>query len=68
MTDIGPGVEEVRLRHVCGIYRIIYFARMEDAVYVLHCFGKKTQRTSEQDKHIAKARYQAVQQELRNRK
>ncbi|WP_411914275.1 type II toxin-antitoxin system RelE/ParE family toxin [Pseudocitrobacter cyperus] len=41
---------------------------MTYAVYVLHCFGKKTQRTSEQDKRIAKARYQAVQQELRNRK
>lgn len=68
MSEIGHGVEEVRLRHVSGAYRIIYFARTEEAVCVLHCFSKKTQRTSGRDKHIAKVRYQAVQQEYRSQK
>lgn len=39
------------------IYRIIYTARMIDAVYVLHAFQKKIQATSKQDIELAKKRY-----------
>lgn len=60
ISEIGKGVGEVRLRGDTGAYRIVYLARYEDAIYVLHCFNKKTQRTSGHDKHIAKARFQAV--------
>lgn len=67
MPEIGHGVEEIRLRHESGTYRIIYLARFEDAIYVLHCFSKKTQRTSGQDKRIAQVRFQAVCQEHRSR-
>jgi phage-related protein len=38
----------------------MYVAKFEEAVYVLHCFQKKTQATSKQDKDIAEARYRAV--------
>ena len=38
----------------------MYVAKFEEAVYVLHCFQKKTQATSRQDKSIAEARYRAV--------
>jgi phage-related protein len=37
-------------------------------VYVLHCFQKKTQATSQQDKAIAEARYRAVTNARRVRK
>ena len=40
-----------------GMYRIIYTARIADAVYVLHAFQKKTQATSKSDIDIAKERY-----------
>ncbi|MGX5102140.1 type II toxin-antitoxin system RelE/ParE family toxin [Enterobacter cloacae] len=60
MSEIGKGVAEIRLRGQSGAYRILYLARYEDAVYVLHSFNKKTQRTSGHDKYIAKARFQAV--------
>ena len=43
-----------------SIYRVMYVAKFEEAVYVLHCFQKKTQATSKQDKGIAEARYRAV--------
>ena len=43
-----------------GIYRLMYVAKFEEAVYVLHCFQKKTQATSKHDKAIAGARYRAV--------
>lgn len=35
-------------------------ATRKEAVYVLHCFQKKTQATSKQDRDIAAARYRAV--------
>ena len=38
----------------------MYVAKFEEAIYVLHCFQKKTQTTSKQDKAIAEARYRAV--------
>ena len=38
----------------------MYVAKFEEAIYVLHCFQKKTQATSRQDQAIAAARYQAV--------
>ena len=51
---------EIRIRDTTGIYRVLYIAKFEEAVYVLHCFQKKTQATSKQDKAIAEARYRAV--------
>ncbi|HDL6963158.1 TPA: type II toxin-antitoxin system RelE/ParE family toxin [Yersinia enterocolitica] len=45
-TSVGPGVKEIRIRDETGIYRVMYVARFEKAVYVLHCFQKKTQATS----------------------
>lgn len=58
--DIGAGTREIRIRETNGIYRVMYVAKFEEAVYVLHCFQKKTQTTSKQDKAIAEARYRAV--------
>lgn len=57
MKAIGPGVEEIRVRDEAGAFRVIYIARLKDAVYVLHCFQKKTQRTSVQDLALAGKRY-----------
>ena len=42
MPTIGKGVEEIRVRDDTGAYRVIYTARLADAVYVLHAFQKKT--------------------------
>ena len=58
--DVGAGTREIRIRDTAGIFRVMYIAKFEEAVYVLHCFQKKTQTTSKQDKAIAEARYRAV--------
>jgi phage-related protein len=55
MQSIGAGVREIRL-HVAGEHRIIYIATLPDAVYVLHAFTKKTQRTAKADIDLAKGR------------
>jgi phage-related protein len=43
MTNIGPGVKEIRIRDTAGAFRVIYVAKFAEAIYVLHCFQKKTQ-------------------------
>ena len=47
-------------RNTHGIYRVIYVARFEEAVYVLHAFQKKTQKTRKADIELAKARYKVL--------
>lgn len=58
--SVGSGTREIRIRDTTGIYRVMYVAKFEQAVYVLHCFQKKAQATSRHDKDIAEARYRAV--------
>jgi phage-related protein len=58
--EAGTGTREIRITDAKGIFRVMYVAKFEEAVYVLHCFQKKTQTTSKQDREIAAARYRAV--------
>ena len=57
MPDVGKGVEEIRVRDESGIYRVMYTARLTDAIYVLHAFQKKTMQTSNKDMEIARQRF-----------
>jgi phage-related protein len=66
MTTLGQGVREVRVRDAGGAFRVIYLAKFEEAVYVLHCFQKKTQKTAKADLDLAAKRYQELVKE-RNR-
>jgi phage-related protein len=58
--NVGAGTKEIRIKDASGIYRVMYVAKFEEAIYLLHCFQKKTQATGKQDKAIAEARYRAV--------
>lgn len=57
MLSIGKGVEEIRIWDESGTYRVIYTARLADAVYVLHAFQKKTQATTKRDIDLVRARF-----------
>jgi phage-related protein len=57
MAAIGKGVEEIRVTDDSGAYRMIYFARRADAVYVLHAFRKTTQTTRKRDIDTARKRF-----------
>jgi phage-related protein len=64
MPSIGSGVEELRIRdHHNNAYRVIYIARLRDAVYVLHTFQKKTQRTDRRDIDLARQRLRELLKE-----
>ena len=43
-----------------GAFRVLYVAKSEDSVYVLHCF----QKTEQRDIELARARYKTVEQEF----
>lgn len=58
--DVGTGTREIRLRDATGIFRVMVVVKFEEAIYVLHCFQKKTQATAKPDKEIAATRYQAL--------
>ena len=64
MASIGLGVFEIRV-HVEGAFRVVYIAKFSEAVYVLHAFQKKTQKTPKVDIELARKRYRAM---LRERK
>lgn len=55
MPSVGSGVREIRI-HILGEWRVIYVAKLEDAVYVLHAFHKKTDKTNKKDIELARTR------------
>lgn len=65
MPSIGKGVEEIRIWEDSGTYRVIYTARLPDAVYVLHAFHKKAQATPRRDAKIARERLAQVEKGLK---
>lgn len=64
----GADVIEIRLRGDDGEYRVVYVAKFEDAVCVLHSFQKKTQKTSSRDVSIITSRYKAAVAQRRRAK
>lgn len=64
MNTVGQGVREIRIRDSSGIFRVVYVAKFSDAIYVLHCFQKKTQKTSKADIDLATQRYKDLVKEL----
>jgi phage-related protein len=65
MVDVGPGVKEIRIRDRDGTFRVFYLATFADAVYVLHCFQKKTQKTRAEDIALGKRRYRELIREVK---
>ncbi len=59
MNTVGAGVREIRI-HAEDAFRVLYLAKFEDAVYVLHTFEKKSQKTPRKVIDLAKQRYQTL--------
>ncbi len=63
MNTVGPGVREIRIRDEHGIFRVMYVTKFGGILFVLHCFQKKTQKTSTADIATATRRYKELQKE-----
>jgi phage-related protein len=64
MQSIGQGVFELKAADEAAWYRVIYLARIENTIYVLDSFTKKSRKTEKKDLNRAKARLVQVKQRL----
>ena len=55
MTTVGPGVVELRI-HTGEEFRVIYLARFEEGIYVLHAFEKRSRQIRTVDINLAQKR------------
>ena len=67
LPTVGPGAHEMRV-HTTREHRVVYVARFAEAVYVLHAFENRTQRTRQGDIELARMRFADLQQLRRRRK
>lgn len=56
---VGSGVREVRVR-TDGQYRAFYVTNIGNAIYILHAFRKKTQKTSPKDVALGQQRFKQI--------
>jgi phage-related protein len=59
MQSVGRGVKEIRIR-VLGEWRVLYVTKLTDAIYVLHAFQKKSQKTNKNDIELARKRLRQI--------
>jgi phage-related protein len=64
LPSIGTGVFELRDQDERAWYRVIYLSRIEDVIYVLHCFEKKSREMPRRDFETARRRFRAVKARL----
>lgn len=65
LQSIGPGVFELRDEDERTWYRVVYLSRINDIIFVLHCFEKKSREMPKRDADTAKRRLKAVKERLR---
>lgn len=60
MKTVGKGVREIRIKDDDGAFRVFYVANLADAVYVLHCFRKTTEKTEKRDIELGRTRFKSL--------
>ena len=64
MPAIGAGAMELRIGDESGTFRVVYVARLADAVYELHCFQKKSRQTAQRDIELARERLKELLKQI----
>lgn len=64
---VGAGVVELRVQ-LEGAFRVLYVAKFPEAVYVLHAFEKKAQRTRQADIDLARQRFRDLERSRKGRR
>lgn len=68
LPSVGTGVFELREQDERAWYRVIYLSRINDVIYVLHCFEKKSREMPRKDFEKARQRLKAVKARLAKEK
>jgi phage-related protein len=64
MASVGKGVWELKDGDARTWYRLMYLARIDNAIYVLHCFEKDSRKTSRRDIAVARTRLSELHKRL----
>lgn len=65
MSSVAAGTEELRVKDRSGAYRVFYYTRLADSVFIFHAFVKKTQKTPRQEIALAQKRLKEMLDEKR---
>ena len=68
MSSIGSGVYELKEADERAWYRAIYLSKVDDTIYVLHCFEKESRKTDRRDIEVARQRLKLVRQRLQEQR
>ena len=60
MKTVGKGVKEIRVACEDGAFRVFYVVDRPEAIYVLHCFRKTSQKTEKRDIDLGQARFKTL--------
>jgi phage-related protein len=66
MSTVGAGAIEIRIR-IGRAFRVFVITKFDEAIYVLHAFEKKSQKTAKADIDLAAKRYRELIAERRQR-
>jgi phage-related protein len=66
VSSVGHGVREMRV-HTNVEHRVLFVARFEEAIYVLHAFEKKARKTPKRDLEVAARRLRELIRERKDR-
>ena len=68
MSSIGAGVYELKEGDDKTWYRVIYLSKIDDVIYVLHCFEKRSKKTDTRDLSVASERLSRVRKRIEERR
>ena len=60
LAAVHKGLHELRFRDRSGAYRVLYYVKVKDAIYMLHGFKKKTQKTPPKELKVALKRLKEI--------
>lgn len=64
LPSVGSGVYELRDQDERAWYRVVYLSRIDDVIYVLHSFEKKSREMPRKEFEKARQRMRAVRARL----
>jgi len=68
MESVGPGVWELKEQDEKTWYRVLFVSKIDDVIYVLHCFEKQGRKTERRDLDIARERLARVRARIQEQR
>lgn len=60
LFNIALGLHELRFQYEPNIYRVFYYIKRGDAIYIVHAIQKKTQKISQKDRNVILKRLKEI--------